>query len=583
MLLKKMRKIIAIGLMFTLITSICFIFPMVSAEDTPLDTELVVFHQDYSTMTELPSNIFTTANVNVPYIANISLNYDPSTSSIQSTKYKGQIGEVNVIGLVPALVTTYNIKFSWDQTYSTWSGASIYLRLSGIQINAQANSAGTSMSLRGQYYNETFSQLTAWTWALGAIEEYNITIIANSITKTANVTCNSETGFFSGDIPWYGSTSDPTREGILGVRGSYEYNPEHMTFMAGVASSGGLGDCTKLWIKEITQTIPGTAKVQAIGSTIHQALGFDGPREPSHVMDGFNLIESYGGKPTIFADVDYLTNETYVQYIKGLIANGWELGIHFTEDLNSIAWEDLFDFIDTDFAAIVDIFNASPRSWTCLHTVGNNTQAAYIYATYGCVWRNFLMPNTLMASASLTNNSFQWYFPASLSGYAGFTVFTHDTDLEPADVNSIDASKFRLWLSALVSNEIKIVGYYDWYMIQTNQVSASYTIEYSKYGMEITANTNGFPAMTLVQNISSTETIIMDQNGKQVPFTTTPEDYILFEAEDDGVYLITTLADYRAMLMSEAYSPLYALLPVVITMMVIAGVIEMVVGIRKKF
>ena len=89
--------------------------------------------------------------------------------------------------------------------------------------------------------------------------------------------------------------------------------------------------------------------------------------------------------------------------------------------------------------------------------------------------------------------------------------------------------------------------------------------------------------MTLVQNTTTDETIIMDPDGKQVPYTITPEGYIIFEAEDDGVYLITTLADYRAMQMSEAYSPLYALLPVVITMVVIAGVMEMVIGIRKKF
>lgn len=569
-MIKKIIPVLALSFL------LCFSFFVpfnVSADEG--STEVILFEQDYSAMTAVPGNIFTARFVGDPYYANTHLSYSEIDNAVVHTKYKSEAGELFISGLVPARQPTYNMTVSWTSTYTTsWSGASINIMIGGAYLNCYHGSLPANpFYVRGQYYNSTGSLISITAVNLGTATSMNINVVSYVTNGTAYVTVNGQSFW----TPFY-------RAAYIQDTSNYVYAPDTIQFRSSVATGGGDSDAIIIKLSYLRQTMEREGTVYAIGSTIHQAIGYDGPHSADTVMIGMERIRAAGMTGTIFADIDYIANATYVEYLKGLLDDGWELGIHYSEELDELDYLAAIAVMESEYDTITAAFGTPPLTWCSLGNSENATHAAYAKAALDMVWRNFkVVYQNLPGTHNMVNASHDYWYGVALGNNSTAPMYVHETEVTPAASGSIDKDLWDLYLNATFAGPVRLVGYYEWYMIQANQFDATYTTEITDYGTEITANTNGYTAMTVITEVPTDETIIMDQDGEQIAYSTTPEGYILFEAEDNGVYLVTTLADYRAMQMSEAYFPLYALLPVVITLMVIGAVVEMVVGLKKRF
>lgn len=547
----------------------------IAAEEPSTASDIIVFEQDYTKMTIVPDNIFMARIASSPYLYNTHLSYSNIDNAVLFTKYKGEVGECWISGLIPARTTTYNLTVAWYSSYTTsWAGAAFSISIGGTVIYCTHGSNPLNPYYsKGQYYNETGSLVSLSNINLGTTGIMNIEVTSYIENATCHVDINGNKYW----IPFYRNTY--TSDIYANV-----YTPTSVQFGSAVATDGGSTDYLIGKISYLRQTINKTGDVFAIASTTHQAIGYDGPHNYTTTLDGMERIRSAGMTGTLFVDIGYIENDTFLAYMKVLQSEGWEIGIHYSEGLENLPYEESLIMMEEEYNIISDVFGVAPKMWCSLGNDENDTHVAYGALALNMIWRtDKIIPQNLPGSKDMINASYDYWYGVAIGGTATVPMYLHETELEPATSAGIDKSLWDAYLDIIFEGPIKLVSYYEWYMIQANQFDATYTTEITDYGTEITANTNGYTAMTILKDAPTDETIIMDQDGEQIAYSTTPEGYIIFEAEDDGVYLITTLADYRAMLMSEAYSPLYALLPVVITMVVIAGVIEMVVGIRKKF
>lgn len=460
------------------------------------DGMLTLFDQDYSQMNAVPDNIVTALLTQSPFIANITLSYNDTKSAVQVNANKSQVGQARVIGLTPALNSTYNLDFSWAISQSTWAGFSFYVFVAGVKLSIYSSSSGTADYLRGEYINSAKAVAFAFTWNLGGLagNRYNITVISDAEQRTAWVSCGGNTAA----LQWFGVTSEPGYGAWLNDSHQYVFIPSNVIFS--ITVGGTTGDYTRIFLHRIEQLVSKTDEVVVIGSNLHQAIGFDGPHEPPTVIEGFELLKEAGATPTIFADVDCLANATWVAYLRDLIDNySWELGIHYSEELAKMALEDAYDMMDSETATITGVFGRPPLAFCSFANRENWTHATYAMDNLNQIWRSYRMPNFVMGVCGMTNVTWSYYYDVAIAGYGTHPFYTHEVDIEPS-MSAVDRSLFRLWLNASTGTDLKIVGYRDWYEIQANQGDAVVSnIIFGQASASFELTTNGYPAMVYTE------------------------------------------------------------------------------------
>lgn len=526
-------------------------------------------------MSSVPNNIFMARIASTPYEFNTHLSYSDIDKAVTFTKYKGEVGECWISGLTPARTTTYNLTVAWLSSYTaSWAGTAFSIQIGGTFISCiHGSNPGNPYYVRGQYYNETGVLTSLSNINLGTGATMHIEVTSYVENATCFVDVNGNTYW----VPFYRNT-------YVTDTYAYVYTPTSIQFGCSVATGGGSTDYLMAKISYLRQTIETSGEVFAIGSSTYQAIGYDGPHNYTTTMAGMERIRAAGMTGTIFADVDYLSNATFLAYLKTLQSEGWEIGIHYSEGLTSLSYEDSILMMEEEYDIISAVFGVAPKMWCSLGNDENISHVAYGSIELDMIWRNNkVLYQNLPGAHDMVNNSYDYWYGVAVGGTATCPMYLHETEIEPATSAGVDKSLWDAYLDIIFAGPVQLVSYYEWYMIQANQFDATYSLEITDYGTEITANTNGYTAMTVLVDSPTDETIIMDQDGNQVSYSVTPDGYILFEAEDNGVYLVTTMDDYRAMKMSEAYLPLNSLIPIVVTMMVIVAVVEMVVGLKKKF
>jgi hypothetical protein len=535
----------------------------------------VVFQQDYSTMFQVPDNMWLGLDTQPQTTNNVTLSYNYAKRAVEYNAVRGAVGKLYIGGLSPAVQTdiTMDVEFSRSNFNSLMN---VYYGHGQIAIQLQklvVPDGGQKMCLviYSYYYDP---DLTNENLALtdpiyprapdGADSlRFNLTISSDGIAGTNSIYID---GIKILETP---ISSVWTRQ--------YEPNAfanPYLYFVPTVSSAetGVVG----LAIRSIAQTVPAYQYVTPISNPSIMPYGLDGPHPYGTVDEGIALLQQYGGRGTIWADVGDLASysEDNITALKQLIADGWELGIHYSTELSNKPMEQAIEIMRSEHATITEMFGQSPTSWCSLRNNDNVTHANYAYANLGMVWRNGAVGVHGQSNVgNLCDAVWTWWANASAAGMV-YPTFTHQTDPDPAITFSISMSNYETWLDNYAAAGVRLVPWYDYWTIAQN----TYHTQVSDLSIE-----NGKALSFTIDNIGGSSRlfvaapfaeIVVDGNGNEIPYEVV-DDGIIMEVEA-GEYQVMTMSAYRADQIDRAISPLYTVIPVVIVLAVIGGLITMV-------
>ena len=425
-----------------------------NAEPNQQQELIKVFYQDYKSMGEKPSNVFTACSSDGA-VANTTVAYNGSIGDLEYKTVNGQVGMLFISGLIPAVETRYTLDIGFDTT--NYSGSSVTIELGGVLINIFETTE--KFYLRGQHFDADGALIADFKWEMDKGQnDVKIGVWTNTTSNTAVISCND----FSSSLPHI-------RQGERDQKGGFDFTPLWM--MCSSSTGNSLNDSTTLHVKSLAQEVVSKGPVSPIGSTNFQALGFDGPHPYDKIRKGFDLLSSLNSTPTLFVDVDYVKNATYLEYLNHLVHDkNWELGIHFTNSLSNQSTDEAFLEMNTEFQQIKSDFNGTvPVTWCSLGNHDNATHSIYAWTALDLLNRNQLVAYQPSCSYSLCNSSWDLWISQAKAGIACPPLYTHETDLNNAISSSIDWSKFDQWVQVLNGSGIRIVGYQEWYSIEENQ------------------------------------------------------------------------------------------------------------------
>jgi uncharacterized repeat protein (TIGR02543 family) len=433
------------------------------------------------------------------YVTIFDLNYSTT----------GKVPSSIIYGLIPTIQCRYTVDISW-------SGDGLYLAIGGVRLRCY------SSSIRGIYCDASGAVRSAFTWNLG--------------TNRVIITIDTDTALGKATI------SVKTYKAELHYYKAFWYEDKSAnTFAPDTASFTPVNSAT-IKLYRLTQQVKAPSLTTAIGSTKYQAFGYYGPQTANTVTAGMNEINNANMEATIFADVDYIRDSTYLQYLKGLISSGWELGIHFSEVITDMTWTEAQAAMRSEYAAISKEFGTPPLTWCILDVGGfdDPTKTQWVKDNLNMIIRDYrTVPQDLSGIYDLRNYNFDYFLGAAKTGVQTLPVYVYQTEVEPASSYSIDASKFDAWLSYIKNNGVSLTGYYKWYKINSNQLDAKFYTSTEGSITKITVDTNGYNAFVLVK-IKADLVTSLKRGNQLIPYSKSPEGYIFFEAVDGGIYTVTT-------------------------------------------
>ncbi|MHC1755120.1 MAG: hypothetical protein AB9861_06755 [Methanosarcina sp.] len=304
----------------------------------------------------------------------------------------------------------------------------------------------------------------------------------------------------------------------------------------------GEGTYLNVDIYDINQTAD-RKLITAVGDNKMIPFGLDGPLPMNTTGEGIDYLKDKGYRGTMWFDKGMFekSNETYVDYLRGLVANdSWEVGIHYTKELNSLPLEEAYRVMDEEYLYVYEKIGQKPTSWCCLRNRDNITHAIYAYENLGMTWRNGdAAIHAEKDVGGLADGTWEWWEPASRAGMS-YPVFSHQLDVEPAIKYSISRSKFRNWVDNYHSNNMTIVSFYEYNKIGRNTYDASFeNLQYSEELLAFDAHTNGAPALVNVNITAGNSTQVYDTTlDMSLDYETEQDRSITFRVEDKHNYKV---------------------------------------------
>lgn len=210
----------------------------------------------------------------------------------------------------------------------------------------------------------------------------------------------------------------------------------------------------------------------AVGSRRHQAIGFDGPATWAECGDGLNDLISNGYNFTMFFDWTKDTNSSFTDWINN---TGCEMGIYYQPStLNSLINSEFegnvttqHNYLNANFTKNLNTsYTVSGTGW-----LTNTSRVSWMVISRDQVQRANRVPVQVPNSGQLNDGTFSHLDNATTLGYAVEPLYTHETEITPADAGSIDSALWDLWITHLgtgYGQNVTVCGYYEWYMINSN-------------------------------------------------------------------------------------------------------------------
>lgn len=297
-------------------------------------------------------------------------------------------------------------------------------------------------------------------------------------------------------------------------------------------------------VYSIKQQVEDKGLVTAIGSNKYQAIGYDGPHEPSYTRLSMEDIKNAGMTATLFADIDYIGSQ--LSYLRDLVDNyGWDLGIHFSfYNGDTWLWADAQAQMWVEYDSIKNSFGGiTPTCW-CILGIGAYSDLyknAWVWANMGMFRRSWrIAAQYIVSGVGLYDTNYTQYKEAWDQGYAEVPVYMHQTD-GGGGSGQLSRTNWLLCFNSIVANGVKLTGYADVYYMLKNQEDAIFATSYDGTDLLITPITNGYPAMIVVKVDAGTVTGVTE-GGLPVEYSVTPENYISFLVEHNKTYIVSLWA-----------------------------------------
>ena len=302
--------------------------------------DLVVFSQDYTGTGTVPSNICLALDSLSGYIENKTLSYNGTSHCVQLDATEGAVGQLFVGGLSPSLSTTITLDMGMGRT-EDHATVNVFAGGAWLAIRLSNGTPTDDLVLTSYYYsysNPTLHYATSVTPNVGfsGSGRFEITIVSNCVSKTNTIYLN--------DVEKL--TTPYTRYKPYELAPFYD--PFVNPFIYFEVSSIYSGQTAYLQLYSIEQTVPEYSYVTPISNPRLISFGLDGPHAWDTVDTGLSLLD-HG---TIWADVKYIDDysPSELAALKALIADGFELGIHFSTRLSDLPWEDAITLMNTETA-----------------------------------------------------------------------------------------------------------------------------------------------------------------------------------------------------------------------------------------
>ena len=281
--------------------------------------------------------------------------------------------------------------------------------------------------------------------------------------------------------------------------------------------------------------------ITPIGNSKMISFGLDGPYPRNLIEQGINYLNSKGDRGTIWFDVGDLgnCNQTDLEYLRNLVTNdSWEVGIHFSKELNSLPLEEAYKLMDKEYEYVYEKMGKKPTSWCSLRNNDGIKHAIYAYNKFGMYWRNgdtgVYAENMI---GNLDDETWAWWEPASNAGMT-HPVFTHQLDKDSAIKYSISSSKFKTWVDNYCSNNVSIVPFYEYSQINRNTHDAYFdNISSNESFITFNAHTNGIKSLINLNTNAGNNTQVYDNTSdKYLDFKDEKDKSITFWVENNHAY-----------------------------------------------
>lgn len=557
-----------------LISSLVMLAPPAAAEAVAVSNDrvgdLVVFEQNYSTTSGVPDNIWFGKLLFPPITYNSTLGYDHVENAVHYQGLPEAEGSIYISGLYPAVRTSITI----DMQIKTNDNRLSVIQIGGPNVSLRLEEKWGNLYVRTYYPNSTnpeigdteYVHLTGGDYPQGDLLRFQLTISTDCIARTNVISVDGEEILTTPLHTW--------------KQNDYLPNVFTAPYIHFTPSNGGeADDVVEMWLYSITQTIPVNEYVTPIPRNDIQPFGLDGPHAWHRVQNGIALINSHGGRGTIWADVGFLTSGypgEEASKIRTLLDDGWELGIHYNTALNDKPLEDAIEIMNVEYDQIVNIFGRAPTTWCAMGNEGNMTHAKYAWSELGMVWRNGPVgaSGTLVNVANLKDNVWHLWSEMSAAGLVN-PVYAHRTDEDPTPVpeHSISWSNFTQWVSNYVDRGITIVGYLEYWQFAQNTGHTEISDLMVDDGKSMSFALDNIGGRSRLFIAAPWTEKVLDGDGNEVPFEEV-DGGIIMDVEA-GEYQVFTQSAWRQDQIDRATSPLYAAIPVVVVLAVLGGLITM--------
>jgi hypothetical protein len=437
---------------------------------------------------------------------NETLSYDGADHCVSLDVTEGALGRLFVGGLSPSLSTTLTLDMGMGRTEHN-ATLNVFAGGAWLTVRLVNGTPTDTLRITSYYYNPTLLSTTSDTTNIGfkGGGRFRIAILSNTVSKTNTIYLNDveklTTPVYKANSPYSPTAYDPF------------VNP----FICFNFDSIYTGHTAYLQLYSIQQTVPEYGYITSIPNPELTSFGIDGPHKWDTVDTGLSLLD-HG---TIWADVHYIDDysPSELAALKALIADGWELGIHFSSSLSNLTLADAITLMNTETDNITAVFGKSPTSFCSLQNGDNTTHADYAYTNLGMVWRNGWNGRGGGLSTIGNLDDRCWNFWSSTSA-AGVVIpsFTHELDIAPAIPYSIGTGNFSSFLSNYASRSVQIVGFREYWEMAQNSYHTVISNVLSDPGVSLgfTVANMGGKSRLLVN--APWANVVRDSSGGNVPY-----------------------------------------------------------------
>lgn len=447
-----------------------------------------------------------------------------SVSEINYEAEQRQIGSLYICNLTPMVKCTYN--FSMDMNADD-TQSFVELNTPGSKMLFQ--DIGNDTILKSFFQDDSGNVQSKTIFIGDANAKSNFEVVFDGENKTNTIYAENGDSMVT---PFY----NLDRQKLPYV----DFSNGYIKFTPFILGGGKFIDIN---VSSISQKA-GRKFITPIGYGKMVAFGLDGPYPLNLTGHGINYLNSKGGSGTLWFD-DSLCLSQFdqkdLEYLRNLVMNdSWEVGIHFSEELNSLPLDEAYKTMDKEYESVYEKMGKKPTSWCSLRNRDNITHAIYAYNKLGMYWRNGESGvHAEEVVGNLYDDTWTWWEPASHAGM-NHPVFTHQLDKDPAIKYSISYSKFKTWVDNYRSNNVSIVPFYNYILINRNSHDAYFdNISSSGNLISFDAHTNGVKSYINVNITAGNDTQVYDRSlNETLNYTLAEDTSIDFWVENNHTYEI---------------------------------------------